>query len=166
MDRGFTIPGQCLEMDRKKLTRNLGEIGRDIVTAFVIVAVIMLSLYAYCGIWPPMVVVESGSMEHPPSPFEHKSYIGVIDTGDMVFVKKVNASQGADVITYVQGEASGYSRYGGYGDVIIYRPNGLKYRGDGTPVVPIIHRLVVWIDVNSSHVNPDFQSRKYFIRST
>ena len=148
-------------MDKKKLKRSMGEISRDIMVAFVIVAVIMLSLYAYCDIWPPMVVVESGSMEHPPSVTEQRSYVGIIDTGDMVFVKKVNASYGEDVLTYIQGEASGHSTYGSFGDVVIYRPNGLKYQGDGTPVIPIIHRLVVWLELNTTHVNPDFDGIDY-----
>ncbi len=148
-------------MDKKKLKKNLGEVGRDIMVAFLVVAVIMLSLYAYCGIWPPMVVIESGSMEHPPSMFEQKSYVGTIDTGDMVFVKRVNGSYDTDVTTYVQGEAKDYSTYGSYGDVVIYRPNGLEYRGDGTPVIPIIHRLVVWLELNNSHVNSNFVGIDY-----
>ena len=146
-------------MNKKKLKKDLAGIGKDVLVAFVIVAVIMLGLYAYSGIWPPMVVIESGSMEHPPEPGDIKSYIGVIDTGDMVFVKKVNGTN--DLVTYVQGEATGQSNYGAYGDVVVYRPNGLKYRGDGTPVIPIIHRLVLWVDINSSNVSPDFNGIDY-----
>ena len=148
-------------MDKKKLKRSMGEISRDIMVAFVIVAVIMLSLYAYCGIWPPMVVVESGSMEHPPSIYEQRSYIGVIDTGDMVFVKEVDASPDQDLLTYTQGEAGGHSTYGSFGDVVIYRPNGLENRIDGTPVIPIIHRLVVWLELNTTHVDPNFDGVDY-----
>ncbi|MCK5024246.1 MAG: S26 family signal peptidase [Thermoplasmata archaeon] len=148
-------------MDKKKLKKNMGEITRDIMVAFLIIAVIMLSLYSYCGIWPPMVVIESGSMEHPPSMTEHRSYVGVIDTGDMVFVKKVNASYGEDVLTYYQGEEMGHSTYGSYGDVVIYRPNGQKYRGNGDPVIPIIHRLVIWLEINTTHVNPNFNGIDY-----
>ena len=140
-------------MNKKKLKRNLAEIGKDIVLAFVIVAVIMMSLYAYCGIWPPMVVVESGSMEHPPEPGVLESHIGVIDTGDMVFVKEIGGKE--DLVTYVQGEAVDHSTYGAYGDVIIYRPNGLENRVDGTPVIPIIHRLVLWLEVNASRASQD-----------
>ena len=142
-------------MDKKKLKKSMGEISRDIMIAFLIVAVIMLALYSYCGIWPPMVVIESGSMEHPPSIYEQRSYVGIIDTGDMVFVKEVNASYGEDVLTYVQGEATGHSTYGSFGDVVIYRPNGLEYRSDGAPMVPIIHRLVVWLELNTTHVDSE-----------
>jgi signal peptidase len=77
----------------------------------------------------------------------------------MVFVKTVNGVD--DVVTYVDGEATGYSKYGTYGDVIIYRPNGLSVREDGSAVVPIIHRLVVWIEVNLSAVNPEFNGTDY-----
>ena len=64
-------------------------------------------IFAYCRVWPPMVVVVSGSMEHPPPlPEEPRSYIGVIDTGDLVLVKKVNKV--SDIITYVEGEKTGY----------------------------------------------------------
>lgn len=148
-------------MDMKKLKKSMREISRDIMVAFVVVAVIMLVLYSYCGIWPPMVVIESGSMEHPPSIFEQRSYVGIIDTGDMVFVKKLNASYGQEVMTYVQGEATGHSTYGSFGDVVIYRPNGLENQADGTPVIPIIHRLVVWLELNTSHINPDFDGVDY-----
>ncbi len=143
-------------MDRKKLIRNLADIGKDILVAFAVVALVMLALFAYCGIWPPMVVVESGSMQR----FDDRSAVGIIDTGDMVFVKKVNGID--DVLTYVEGENGGYAqRYGTYGDVIIYRPNGLTERADGTEVVPIIHRLVVWLEVNDTLVNPAFDGIDY-----
>ena len=148
-------------MDKKKLKRSMKEISRDIMVAFVIVGIIMVALYSYCGIWPPMVVIESGSMEHPPSIYEQRSYVGIIDTGDMVFVKKVNASYGQDVYTYVQGQESGYSTYGSFGDVIIYRPNGLENRSDGSAVIPIIHRLVVWVEVNTTHLDPNFDGIDY-----
>ncbi|MDO9537656.1 MAG: S26 family signal peptidase [Thermoplasmata archaeon] len=135
-------------MDKKKLKSTLFDIGKDILIAFVFVCIIMLALFAYCGIWPPMVVVESGSMQR----HNDTSVIGVIDTGDMVFVKKVNGVD--DVVTYVDGEATGYSKYGNYGDVIIYRPNGMTEEIDGSAVIPIIHRPVVWIDINTSKVSP------------
>jgi signal peptidase len=142
-------------MDKRKLKNNLIDIGKDILIAFVVVALVMVALFAYCGIWPPMVVVESGSMQR----YDDKSVIGVIDTGDMVFVKKVNGVN--DVVTYVDGEATDYSKYGTYGDVIVYRPNGLSVRPDGSAVVPIIHRLVVWLEVNDSRVNPAFDGIDY-----
>ena len=100
-------------MKREKVKRLAIEIGRDLLLAFVVVLVIMLALYGYCRVWPPMVVVESGSMQHG-----DRSYIGIIDTGDMVFVKKVNGRD--DVMTYVDGEANDYSTYGAFGDVVVH----------------------------------------------
>lgn len=129
-------------MDKKRIKRALIGLGRDLFLAFIVVLVIMLILYAYCGVWPPMVVVESSSMQHS----NERSYIGVIDTGDMVFVKRVD---NADIlITYINGEATDYSKYGTFGDVIIYRPDG------NSSTTPIIHRIVVWIDVNDTYVSP------------
>ena len=134
-------------MDRNKLKKSLLGVAKDVVIAFTIVCIVMIALYAYCGIWPPMVVVESGSMQR----FDDKSVVGVIDTGDMVFVKKVNGV--GDITTYVDGEGS-YTRYGNYGDVVIYRPDGLRERtlrdNLTETVVPIIHRAVIWIAVNTS----------------
>ena len=129
-------------MDRKKFKKNIIDIGKDILLAFTVVAIIMLALFAYCGIWPPMVVVESGSMQR----YDERSIVGAIDTGDMVFVKTVDNS--ADLVTYVDGEMTGHTRYGNFGDVIIYRPNGDAEK------VPIIHRAVVWLEVNDTLVSP------------
>jgi len=88
-------------------------------------------MYAYAGTWPPLVVVESSSMQHA----DRESFLGVIDTGDMVFQQA--APTRSSVTTYVEGRASGYSTYGDYGDVIIFnRP------GDPTPV---IHRAILYV---------------------
>ena len=110
---------------------------KDILVALVAIAIIMTSLYAYTGIWPPMVVIESGSMQHS----NDQSYVGVIDTGDIVLVKESSFS---DITTYVEGRATGYERYGDYGDVIIYRPLGQD-------ITPIIHRAVLYLQWNDSH---------------
>jgi signal peptidase len=130
-----------INMDKKRIKRALIGLGRDLLLAFIVVLVIMLILYAYCGVWPPMVVVESSSMQHS----DERSYIGVIDTGDMVFVKKFTGVE--DLVTYVDGEAMDYVKYSSFGDVIIYRPDG------NFSTTPIIHRIVVWIDVNDTYVS-------------
>jgi signal peptidase len=110
---------------------------KDILVAVVAIVVIMGSLYAYTGIWPPMVVIESGSMQHS----SDQSYVGIIDTGDIVLVKESSFS---DITTYVEGRATGYERYGDYGDVIIYRPLGHD-------ITPIIHRAVLYLEWNDTH---------------
>lgn len=112
---------------------------KDAVIALLILGIILSSLYVYAGRWPPMVVIESPSMSHnegdPPS-----SQLGVIDTGDIVAVKTV--SRRDDIVTYIEGRASGHSTYGQYGDVIIFRPDGDE---DKTPV---IHRPVLYLEYN------------------
>jgi signal peptidase I len=47
-----------------KIPKSVLSLLRDVGLALLIVVVIMLILYAYSGIWPPMVVIESESMQH------------------------------------------------------------------------------------------------------
>jgi len=108
-------------------------LGRDLLVAVIIVVVFLAAIYAYAGVWPPLVVVESSSMQHSDS----ESYLGVIDTGDMVFQQA--APTRASVVTYLEGRATGYATYGDYGDVIIFRR-----AGDPTPV---IHRAIMYIAI-------------------
>lgn len=107
---------------------------RDIVVGILVMLLLLASVYVYTGNWPPIVVVISPSMVHG----EEESHIGVIDIGDIVMVKKVESR--SDLQTWVQGKADGYSTYGNYGNVVVYKKNG----GEETPV---IHRLLVWVDV-------------------
>lgn len=116
---------------------------RDAGIAFAFVASILLIMYAYTGLWPPLVVVESDSMMHSE---DNTSYIGVIDTGDMVLVKDIDSAD--DVTTYLQGFVDGHRTYGDYGDVIVYKKQGLDVS------TPIIHRAVLYLEVNA----PDYDS--------
>jgi signal peptidase len=109
---------------------------KDILTAVIVILIIVAGMFAYTGVWPPMVVIESGSMMHDDSPY---GKIGTIDPGDFTFVKKVNSRN--DIVTYYQGEKTGYKTYSNYGDVIVYVKNGVG----GTP---IIHRAMCWVEVN------------------
>ncbi|MBU3901800.1 MAG: S26 family signal peptidase [Candidatus Thermoplasmatota archaeon] len=109
---------------------------KDVLTAVIVILIIVAAMFAYTGVWPPMVVIESGSMMHDDSSY---GKIGAIDPGDFTFVKKVNGRN--DVITYYQGEKTGYKTYSDYGDVIVYVKNGVG----GTPV---IHRAMCWVEVN------------------
>ena len=146
---------------KKRRERRSAALGllKDVVVAFVIVIIVMASLWAFSGgIWPPMVVVESESMMH-----DDDSMIGVIDTGDLTIVKKIHDRH--DIVTYVEGnpkyqitwvdrdgthgnqnfsgKISPHKTYSDYGDVIIYKKNGME----GTPV---IHRAMVWIEANTT----------------
>jgi signal peptidase len=115
---------------------------RDAGVAALLVALILLAMFAFTGKWPPLVVVESNSMMHGE---ENLSHIGVIDTGDLVLVKKVDSVN--DIETYVDGYVSGHKTYGDYGDVIVY-----KVDGEDSPT-PIIHRTIVYLEVNPDGVS-------------
>ena len=99
--------------DKETLKDGLFDFLKDIVIAVIIVAVIIGSIYAYSGIWPPLVVIDSGSMKHG-----EESQVGAIDAGDLVLVKEIDDRN--DVITYIEGRADGHRTYGDYGDVIIF----------------------------------------------
>ena len=139
--------GEPDEEARPKLKHYLLSLARDIIIAVIVMAIVIGSLWGYTGNWPPMVVIESNSMMHGDD-----SNIGTIDTGDLVLVKSIDNRK--DITTYVEGKKIGYKTYGTYGDVIIFRKNGL----DDTPV---IHRAVVWIVYNASGHNNDGSLQDY-----
>ena len=108
-----------------------------IITAVIIIGVVMVSLMAYSGMSRPLTVVESKSMQHS----NDTSYLGIIDTGDMVVMVSPDKRS---VTTYVEGYQSGYWKFGSYGDVVIY------YRDNGKN--PVIHRAIIWLDVDENGV--------------
>ena len=110
----------------------------DILIACVLVGSIFLVMFAYTGSWPPLVVVESRSMQHS----ETESEIGVMDTGDLTMVKMIFSTD--DIITYASGMQDGYSTYGDFGDVVIY------YKGGDKSKTPIIHRAVIFLEANDN----------------
>ncbi|MDY6764946.1 MAG: S26 family signal peptidase [Halobacteria archaeon] len=121
----------------------------DILSSILIVGLIALILWGIAGVWPPMVAVESGSME----PHMHR--------GDLVFVVDNNrfvpdnAETNHGIVTYQQGKEIGYKTFGNYGDVIIFRPNG----NSNQP--PVIHRAMKYVEkgeewkgVSGTHTAP------------
>ncbi len=122
----------------RKLPPGVVNLLRDLAIAFLLVAIVMASLFAYTRVWPPMVVVESSSMQHSNS----ESSIGIIDTGDIVLVQ--NAPRRQDITTYIAGRAGSYRTYGDYGDVIIFRPEGSE------TLTPVIHRAIMALQWNES----------------
>ena len=110
---------------------------RDVGLALGIVFILFLAAYFYSGNWPPVVLIESGSMEHSDDTSTLRT--GTIDTGDLVLVKKVEERD--DIITFLEGRKEGHKTYGDFGDVIVYHKNGLE---GGTPV---IHRAMAWVEV-------------------
>lgn len=115
-------------------------LARDVAVAVVLVLVVLGAIFAYTQVWPPMVVVESASMAHS----DTQSYLGVIDTGDLVLVQR--APEKADVVTWAEGKATGYRAYGDFGDVIVFHP--LTMPVDSTP---IIHRPIVYAVWNENY---------------
>ncbi len=111
------------------------------VLAIIVIVVIVVSLYAYTETWPPMVVVESGSMQHGTN-----DVLGVINTGDIVLVKSV--SDPTSIPTYVDSEVSGFTTYGEYGNVLLYIAHDAA--GNVLSTVPIIHRAIVWLNYNGT----------------
>ena len=108
--------------------------AREILTSVVAVLAVGALLFAISGIWPPMVAVESGSME--PN----------LERGDLVFVMDAErfspdyATGDSGVVTAAVGEEHDYRSIGGYGDVVIYHPNGDPNRK------PVIHRAHFWVE--------------------
>ena len=106
---------------------------REMLSSVAIVLVIGLILFGVSGVWPPMVAVESGSME--PN----------MEVGDLVFVTDPGrlAPDAADnevgVVTHEAGEAADYRTFGSYGSVVIYRP-------PGRTASPIIHRAMFHVE--------------------
>jgi signal peptidase len=107
---------------------------RDVVTSVLAVALVGAFLFAASGVWPPLVAVESDSM------------VPNMEVNDLVFVMESDrfpgdgAHERTGVVTYSQGERTGYTKFGRPGDVIVYEPNG---NGRTTP---IIHRAMFWVE--------------------
>ena len=140
------------------------EAAKDVGLALGSVLLVFLVTFAYSGNWPPMVVIESGSMEHSDNPLYEEpgfTHIGTIDTGDLVVVKEAKKS---DIVTYLQGKKTDYKKYGDYGDVIVYYKNGIK-EVDGSPVTPVIHRAMAWVEVleEPKDMNGDNITDYYYI---
>ena len=110
---------------------------REMLSSVAIVLLLGLLLFGISGVWPPMVAVESGSME--PN----------MQVGDLVFVTEPGrfAPDAADnrvgVVTHEAGRASGYRTFGDYGSVVIYQPPGRR-------ASPIIHRAMFHVEAGEN----------------
>jgi signal peptidase len=106
--------------------------SRDVLSSVLLVTILGLALFAVSGVWPPLVAVESGSME--PN----------MERGDLVLVVEEDrfTSSLADehgIVTAAAASGTQHEQFGERGSVIVYRPNG----DDGTP---IIHRVAFAVD--------------------
>lgn len=113
-------------------------LARDILWVICVVGGIALALYLICGTWPAVVTIESGSM------------IPHMNIGDLVVV--VEKDRLGNLQTWDDGKVSGYQKFGDYGDVIIYRPNGYTDIWAQVGLLPlsgqhpIIHRAMTWTE--------------------
>jgi signal peptidase I len=113
-------------------------LARDLLWVIAVVGGIALALYLICGTWPAVVTIESGSM------------IPHMNIGDLVVV--VEKDRFGELKTWDDGKVSGYQKFGDYGDVIIYRPNGFTDFWSSVGLLPltaqhpIIHRAMTWTE--------------------
>lgn len=115
------------------------------IGGILLIVLLLGGMLAYAGMWPPVFVVESASMQHS----DTESKLGVIDTGDLVIIQ---SSDGSGVRTYVESYTDGHRSFGDYGDVIIYERYGR------TDTTPIIHRAMVRLVYNSTAQSFDVPS--------
>jgi signal peptidase len=124
-------------------------LARDIIWVIAVVGGIALALYLICGAWPAVVTIESESM------------VPHMNVGDLVIV--VEKDRFGDLQTWDEGKMTGYRKFGDYGDVIIYRPNGITDVWASVGLLPlsrqhpIIHRAITWTDAGQPeplYINP------------
>lgn len=111
---------------------------RDVLTSVAIVLAIGLLLFTISGVWPPMVAVESGSME--PN-MERGDLVFIVDNGRFVPDGAVNTPDGSTGVVPADVAAErDRTTFDRPGDVIVFQPNG------NAGQTPIIHRAILWVD--------------------
>ncbi|MDZ7849921.1 MAG: S26 family signal peptidase [Halodesulfurarchaeum sp.] len=114
---------------------------REILVSVLIVVVVGMLLYVISGVWPPLVAVESDSMD------PH------LQKGDLVLVMEEGrfspdfAAGETGVVTAETGIEQDYDRFGGPGDVIVYQPDGSQ------SATPIIHRAHLYVETGENWYN-------------
>lgn len=134
------------DKEPQSLRESLILLGRDVAIAIVVVLIVFGIIFLYTQNWPPEVVIESRSMQHS----DTDSFIGVIDTGDIVLVQV--APSKSHVVTWVEGRAASHATYSDFGDVIVYRP---PTNPSGTPW---IHRAILYVEWNDTGNGYDIPS--------
>ncbi|MFW5950200.1 MAG: S26 family signal peptidase [archaeon] len=106
----------------------------DVASSVFVVLAIGAFLFAASGVWPPLVAIESGSMD------PH------VKQGDLVFVMEEQRFPGdgahgeTGIVSAAVGADTEYRTFDGYGDVIVYQPHG------NAGATPIIHRAMFWVE--------------------
>lgn len=128
--------GRVLARVRAARKRGRFRALRDTFIGIGITLALLGMLYvASDGAWPPILVVESGSMMHGTDETPYGRF-GTLDVGDVVFVRDV--SDPREVRTWA---ANGADRYGRPGDVIAFAQDGDRAN------TTILHRAMAWVDV-------------------
>ena len=129
-------PNSSLSQDQIR-----GVVAKEVILALGLVILILGAMWISTGSFPPMVVVESGSMMHDLD----DGSVGAIDAGDLILVMNSSRKQIITLVEATQEENPNYNynSHGKPGDVIIYKKNG----GDETPV---IHRALLKVVANST----------------
>ncbi|SFR32455.1 S26 family signal peptidase [Halogeometricum limi] len=119
---------------------------REVLVSVSAVVALGLLLFAISGVWPPMVAVESGSME--PEMYR----------GDLVFITAPDrftpgyAFEDTGIVTVDIGTEEGYTSFGGAGSVVVFDPPSRI----GSPIIHRAHFHVEkgenWYD----KANPDY----------
>lgn len=119
---------------------------REALASASVVLVVGLVLLVVSGVWPPLVAVESGSME------PH------LDRGDLVFIMDQDrlvppeATGDTGVVTHRTGRETGYRSLGDYGSVVVFEP-------PDRPGPPVIHRARFWVEAGerwTADADPEF----------
>lgn len=93
-------------------------------------------VFAISGTLPSFVGIESDSM----SPN--------LNAGDMVFIVEQNRL--GSLMTAQEAETAEEMKFGGYGDIIVYNPNG------NVRATPMMHRIVSWVNETEAVNNYGF----------
>ncbi len=107
---------------------------REILVSMLIVLAVGMLLFVISGVWPPLVAVESNSMD------PH------LQKGDLVLVMEEGrlspdfAAGDTGIVTAETGIETDYNRFGEPGDVIVYQPYGSE------SATPIIHRAHLYVE--------------------
>ncbi|WP_435123694.1 S26 family signal peptidase [Halobaculum sp. D14] len=120
---------------RRFLTAKSGPLMfvREVLSSALAVVLVGMLLFAVSGVWPPMVAVESGSMQ----PHMQK--------GDLVFITQPDrfspeyAYDETGVVPYDIAAEHNYTTFGSYGSVVVYMP-------PDRVGAPIIHRARLHVD--------------------
>jgi signal peptidase len=110
-----------------------GSFLRELLGSLLVVFALALVLLLVSGVWPPLVAIESGSMD--PN----------MQKGDLVFVTETGrfgaeeAFRDTGVVTHRTGMETGHRSFGAAGSVVIFDPP--ERHGP-----PVIHRVRFWVE--------------------